>query len=284
MSSNYLSEMASDIMTNDLLLESQRRSTQSQQLMSEPMRQEIDSLSADSTLVRDVAKLVATDQPLTASRRYKETEAFHKFIRSGRASSQANYGLSPLAFAYFVPIVFSVCVQKLRPKSVSEPVSSTDVDEQALVYVGGFFVRKLRSCKNLDATDLLDSWTRTEGTNDSWTALQDRGGLIHISEPLLAFLRCIETLCLQSIAGLADTNANLGDRLFNVLVADQSVRDRWETLTSPHDINSCSAEAIFVCLVSHFTQLRCQAYVSALRRHVSVAPTKPAHSLRQSLQ
>ena len=245
---------------------------------------EIAALPLDSTIAKDVGLLVTTKMPLTANQRLKETERYHTFIRSGRSRSQDIFGLSPLSYVHFVPCLFSVWLDKLRPAPTRHDEPAVAMDQEALKYVGGFFLRKLRSMKSIDTSELIASWTTDAGVDESWTGLQDRGGLVHINEVFLSFLYELENSSYRFICELALENTNISHQLFDLLAAEQSIRDQWGILTAQHEIPPQFTDAIFVCLVSAFTQLRCQAHVAWLQRNSSSAVAKPSHSLRQSLQ
>lgn len=231
---------------------------------------------------------VFVSSPLTVMKRSKQTVMYHRFISDHRLDAMRLYGISTRAFIYYLPVLFQCVCSHHSPDDASVTASSsppiaTDSTE-ALEYIGGHFLRKLARLKAVDVSQLFKSLSLPVcppgATN--WTALQDRGGLIHISEKFTQILTRMESVCSSDLAtSPPSTNCSLRARLFTVMASDQLLHDMWDVA----EVGRGQQELLSaLCLM--FSDLRCHAYTKMMARDQSVnrSAKRPSDGLRQSLR
>ena len=251
---------------------------------------EIETITIDSPLLSQVHALICHESPITATRAYKETQAYHRFLRQKSTAAKFDFGLSGLAFAHYLPAVYSSWLSVLRAPvkaagSDHPEKSFTNDERQALAYVGGFFLRKLKAVKSVDTGPLIDSWLKDDDDHhefNEWTEQQDRGGLLVINEQFFEFLVLLDSVATECLAQVS-ANCMLSDILFRGITSNQVVRDCWRQHLDQFEYSAAASDSLLICLISSFCNLRCVAYVSAMKRGGPEASGKPTQSLRQQL-
>ena len=221
---------------------------------------------------------------MTTSKRMKMCTEIHTL-----RSKHLEYKIDRRLLAYLLQSIQYACLQNKVPvinNATSPPiVSSPDPDTlSALSYIGGFFIRKLRTIKSQEIQSLIDEWVVDAPADyDTWTEMQSRGGLIHIDGVFFNLLLHLEETCTTFLKSLRPGNVNIRTLLFNNVMSDLSFDKLWASKTS--ELSNESSERLKSALVFKFCSLRSTAYVA--RFNAKMAPTvncKPSASLRKQLK
>lgn len=169
----------------------------------------------------------------------------------------------------------------------------TEDMHQSLHYVGGYLVRSLvKNTKKGDVQKFLQGFIiqAQECTNIDtavWTSLQDRGGLIFISDDLYAVLLLMEQI---SAALLVPTlrSCNVCQLLLESITTNDILQSKLADLTEP--ITPEDVDNRLLALVHKFARLRCHVFASKmdeqfkLNRVTAANPSAPPSCLRGSLK
>lgn len=167
----------------------------------------------------------------------------------------------------------------LGAKSKSEGIkTSSEIEKlprsnqalQALYYVCGFLLRKLKSRKwDAETIDILNEWSvPSEGMPCQWTDLQGRGGLNHVSEEFFALVTEMDSIATDTL-NCVNTNCNV----INLLMCNMLEHDVFSAHCEKMNLN---CELAYQLSMS-FVKVRCKAFIKA-----EVQQTASA-SLRQNL-
>lgn len=135
--------------------------------------------------------------------------------------------------------------------------------------------------------EATQTWSVEPGTSSivpsEWTRLQDRGGLVHISDDLFYLLREMEMVS-GSILKRGIKILRIREAVTDAIMSSEAVQGRWETLVC--DIAVALETDLLSLLITKFSALRCFAYAAMLNRKLkfhSLDKIKPSSSLLQAL-
>ena len=154
--------------------------------------------------------------------------------------------------------------------SSSATIQQSDDSLQAIYYVGGWVLRKLKSMgwESVTEWDILNEWECNEREGNlpgHWTELVDRGGLIHISQELFVILKTMDSICSVALAKVKN-NCNLTALLMDAILEDEPFQASTDHIPF----------AILYSMCRMFTRVRCRAFVVGKK-------TNKSSSLRQNL-
>lgn len=208
-------------------------------------------------------------------------------------SKSADFFMDMRLFSYLLQSVQFACFEMRASTTSTEPLLTTDIPSDtdtldALHYVGGFFIRKLRSIKSDEIQTLLESWVSTSGehsasTHSDWTQAQSCGGLVHVNSIFFDILLHLERVCTAYLQSWTLVNTNIRTRLVEHVMSDMTFDQLWESSCS--ELTGKSSEKLKSALVFKFCSLRSTAYTARLNAKLApVVSTKPSASLRKQLR
>ena len=180
-----------------------------------------------------------------------------------------SFGLSPNALWLITEKAYSVLGE--RQVGVQEPgckdetpVKISEDTLESLHYVGGYFIRSLSKTQDPNTKDFLMTLTttKTDSTRHAaWTKLQNRGGLVFITDNFYDVLHRMEIVS-SGILKKGLHARKIADIVSSAINSDAEVGKLWDHATRSLSIKQ--GTNIFETLVRRFSYLRCVTFASKL--------------------
>ena len=142
----------------------------------------------------------------------------------------------PLFFEHFTLFLFNQMLSDKFKDSASASETSTCEftyeEENAIRYMGGYVIRKIREKKNMDVSFLEDSdkvYLQSHSTD--WINAIDRGGLIHITDSCFQLFLAIETVTRLEMKATTVMDDTFRQHLENMITCDSKVLFCWTMIT-----------------------------------------------------
>lgn len=142
----------------------------------------------------------------------------------------------PLFFQHFTLSLFNQMLSDKFKDSASASETNTSEftyeEENAIRYMGGYVIRKIREKKNMDVSFLEDSdkvYLQSQSTD--WINAIDRGGLIHITDSCFQLFLAVETFTRQEMKDTTFMDDTFRQHLENMITSDSEVLFCWTMVT-----------------------------------------------------
>ena len=142
----------------------------------------------------------------------------------------------PLFFQHFTLSLFNQMLSDKFKDSASASETNTSEftyeEENAIRYMGGYVIRKIREKKNMDVSFLEDSdkvYLQSQSTD--WINAIDRGGLIHITDSCFQLFLAVETVTRQEMKVTTFMDDTFRQHLENMITSDSEVLFCWTMVT-----------------------------------------------------
>ena len=144
----------------------------------------------------------------------------------------------------------------------------SDETKQALYYICGFILRKLKSDRwDPETLDIINEWgVPGENLPSQWTELQDRGGLVGVSKEFFDIVQSMYNMTASTLSSIK-SNCSLNDLLMESMIS----QDYFSVLCDKFGFDLLYKSALY------FTKVRCKAWVKAKKTSTVSA------SLRQDM-
>ena len=182
---------------------------------------------------------------------------------------QEYMGLSTKSHLFMTNAVYTTLLER-RIQQVAPPIEDTPTititedTKQSLHYVGGYFIRSLTKTNNVKVRDFLQLLTdnKEDSTRHSeWTTLQNRGGLIFITNDFYDILYSMELVATNLLQkGLRARK--IADLLSSAIENDTAVKHKWKQVA--RSLSTAHAASVFGMLVRRFSSLRCTVFAAKL--------------------
>ena len=174
---------------------------------------------------------------------------------------------------------------KEQMKSKSDPVVVTDdaiemtyEEENAIRYMGGYVIRKLKK-KHFDIEFLIVDQTFSTMESSEWINLIDRGGLVHITDDCFQFFLSMECAIRRNLDRFNNKRALTNDS-FSVYMEDKISEDDgvlfdWMMITGDEEEN----RDIFMQIIKLWVNVRGHSFAnSVLEQYKNEAKKATKHS------
>ena len=178
--------------------------------------------------------------------------------------------LSSYTMAHLVRFIRKAMGASTKETSDQQTVDNIISDEtkQALYYICGFILRKLKSDRwDPETLDIINEWgVPGENLPSQWTELQDRGGLVGVSKEFFDIVQSMYKMTASTLSSIK-SNCSLNDLLMESMIA----QDYFSMLCDKFGFDLLYKSALY------FTKARCKASVKATKTSTVSA------SLRQDM-
>ena len=182
----------------------------------------------------------------------------------------------PLFYQHFTLVLYEqLLCSKFRITDTAfeeNDIQFTYEEENAIRYMGGYVVRKLKEKKH-DVEFLVNSRNKAclEAQSSDWINAVDRGGLVHITDPCFQLFLAIETVTRQKMKA---TSAVMNDTflkfLNNVIACDSDVLFNWTLITGDESSN----EDILHAIINLWVTVRGFSFAKSIVEQYRIATKK----------
>ena len=142
----------------------------------------------------------------------------------------------PLFFQHFTLFLFNQMLSdKFKDGASASETSTCEFtyeEENAIRYMGGYVIRKIREKKNMDVSFLEDSdKVYLQSHSIDWINAIDRGGLIHITDSCFQLFLAIETVTRLEMKATTVMDDTFRQHLENMITCDSEVLFCWTLIT-----------------------------------------------------
>ena len=192
-----------------------------------------------STLQQPIDKIrskVDSEKMWTEFHKLRSTDAYSKKWRDYLSS--INCQPNPAFYQHVTIELFEQILQgelqklqeEMCPEADRNEVSITHDEENAIRYMAGYVLRKLKKKRHaVDGLIQKDREYIAETSSNEWIKLIDRGGLVHVTEECHQLFVSIELITRHHIhvANVQSMDEQFREHLFNMITVDDDVLFNW---------------------------------------------------------